>query len=97
MEPVYLLSHSGKTGLPQPSYYPEDKDVLTLNRKIHMNEDFTSSETMADHAIRVAIKNGHFTAAQAKEYQYHGCRRRDERTTYYFSHADTGQSLSVSS
>jgi hypothetical protein len=61
-----------------------------------MNDHSTSSETMADHAIRVAIKYGHFTTEQAKEYLYRGCRRRDERTTYYFSHTDTGQPLSVS-
>ena len=63
---------------------------------MHMNDNFPISETMVDHAIRVAVKYGYFTAEQAKDYLYHGCRRRDERTTYYFSHADSGESLYVS-
>ena len=35
-----------------------------------MNDNFTISETMVDHAIRVAVKYGYFTAEQAKDYLY---------------------------
>lgn len=51
-------------------------------------------QTMRDHAFSIAIRRGYFTAEQAKEYRYHGCRQTNERTTHYFSLPD-GYSIAV--
>ena len=57
----------------------------------------SNNQTVADYAFNMAIKVRDFTEEQAKEYSFHGCRRRNGNsyTTYYFSHTETGTPLSV--
>jgi len=59
------------------------------------NKFFTQAETRIDWALRVATQYGYFTKAEAKDYLYNGCHRKDGKTTYSFTHAGTGESLTV--
>jgi hypothetical protein len=60
-----------------------------------MNRLFTQAETKLDWALRVATQYGYFSKSEAKDYIYDYCRRKDGKTSYHFTHVDSGKSLMV--
>ena len=71
------------------------KTGINIMPKRKSKKLFTQAETRRYWAERVATQYGYFSKAEATNYVYLGCRRKDEKTIYYFAHAVTGAAVTV--